>query len=156
MAEIENNSKETRIKVSGWLLILCINLILVNPLWQIINQLNFYTILDSMELFDAVEGLETLFYITFIYNAILMFYSIKAGLGLANIKAGAVVTAKKFLRNYAIYFVILIPLTSVISPAYFDLCIDELTSSTIKALVVIGIIYAYLSQSKKVKAIYPV
>jgi len=154
MAEIENKAKLAKIKVNGWLLILCINLIIVNPLWQIINHLNFYTILNSMELFDAVEGLETLFYITFIYNAILMFYSIKAGLGLVNIKAGAAEETKKFLRYYAIYFIVLIPLTSIIAPAYYDLCVDELLGTTIKSLVILGIIYAYLSLSKKVKAIY--
>jgi len=154
MTGIENKAKDAALKVKGWLLFICINMIVVNPLWQIISQFNTYTIIDSMGFVNAVEGLETLFYIIWIYNAILMFFSIKAGLGLVNVKAGAVDTAKKFLRNYAIYFVVQFPLTSIISPAYFDLCSDALLSSSMMSLVIIGLGYWYLSVSKKVKEIY--
>jgi hypothetical protein len=154
MTKIENKSNDAIFKVKGWLLFICINLIVVNPLWQIINQFNTYTIINSMGLVNAVEGLETLFYIMWISIAFLMFNSIKAGLGLVNVKSGAVETAKKFLRNYAIFFILLYPLTSLISPDYFDLCSDALISSSIKSLVIIGLAYWYLSASKKVKEIY--
>lgn|GEM_PF-6179877 len=154
MSKSDNPTNPPLHKVRGWLLVLCINLIVVNPLWQVNYLVHFNTTLESMGTYGAVEGLEELFYISLLFSLIIIFYSIKSGLGLVNIKTGALESAKKFLRNFAIYILLLIPITFVIAPAYFELCSDDLLKGTIESLIILGIGYAYLRYSKKVKAIY--
>ena len=155
MSGTDNKAKDAILKVKGWLLFLCINMVIVNPLWQIVTLANTYIMNDSMGIFEAGDGLETIFYINLIFQAFFVYKSIQAGLGLVNVRTGAVAAAKKFLRNYASYFVFLLGLTIVLAPGYFDLFSVNIIASTARSLMIIGIGYLYLSYSKKVKEIYP-
>jgi hypothetical protein len=154
MSKSENQTNPALKKVRGWLLILCINLIVVNPLWQIKYLVEFDNTIESMNTFGVAEGLEELFYFSLLFDSLIIFYSIRTGLGLVNFKTGALQSARNFLRNYAIYILLLLPFTAIMAPAYFEICSDILLKGAFESLIILGIGYAYLTYSKKVKAIY--
>ena len=140
--------------VKGWLLLLCLSMMIFSPLYTLYTIGVTYP--EISPFFETFPGLAQIVVADLIMSAGLMIFSIYAGLALWNIKPGAVKTAKSYLL-IAFFYAILasfLPYASDLPETAKDAMMPETVKGILRALVYSGVWYWFLNVSKRVKATY--
>ncbi|HXG91456.1 MAG TPA: DUF2569 family protein [Blastocatellia bacterium] len=141
--------------VKGWLLFFCIALTVLGPLITFANLVNGYN--ETSPLFDRFPGLRTAITADTALSALLMAFSIFAGISLWTKNRNAVKIAKAYLITFLIYTIIEIPmllaLASLPSEAN-ELIMKGAVFIIARGVIYFGIWYSYLSRSQRVAATY--
>jgi hypothetical protein len=149
------NQETTRYRgVKGWLLLLCLNLTILDPLAMLLSL--FSVANASRPLFDKYPGLLTLIAVSGVCRLAVAVFSVYAGLALWRVVPGAVDIARKYLMAVVLYTVFAFFLPVLIGLPQ-DLAQEIAGSSFIAGLLTISyavIWYAYLVHSKRVRATY--
>jgi len=140
--------------VKGWLLILCIILTIISPLFSIISLISSYNLASTY--FYMYPGLRIVTIIDTILSIGLIAFSIYAGISLWKVKSGAVKIAKKYLRTFLGYSIIAIflPFTAGLPSQANSAMLGAALGIAIRSWIFIAIWYSYLNKSKRVKATY--
>jgi len=85
----------TREDHDGWLLLLCVGLTILGPLYAVASLTGSFR--ELTPLFDQFPGLMVLLVVDTTFTVGLMTFSIYAGVALWQIRPGAVSTAKRYL-----------------------------------------------------------
>jgi len=149
------NAIDSRYKgVKGWLLLLCVNLMILDPC-SILFSL-FVVTNATKPHFDQYPGLLKLMFINGACSIGLTVFSIYAGISLLKILPNAVKTAKKYLSTAFMYSIISIFLPALVGlpeKAYNDITGNTLFNSLITMLY-LALWYQYLKKSRRVMATY--
>jgi hypothetical protein len=140
--------------VGGWLLLLCVGLTIIGPLVRLSGIGSSMTALPRISaLFPLMV---TLIYAENICSLIIGAFSVYAGYSLWAVKSNAVYKAKAFLVAlviFAVFDLFLIYMTEL--PAGI---VKEVSAQGIfglaQSVIYAGVWFAYLSQSKRVRATY--
>jgi hypothetical protein len=140
--------------IGGWLLVLCLILIIGNPLMSFYGLVTAYN--DLLQYFELYPGLKRIMYIDFILNVFLVVLSIRAGIALWTIKQHAVKIAKTYFLFYACYAILttFLPFIVFLPSEVRQAIMPEVIKGTIRSLIYVSIWYFYLHRSKRVKATY--
>ncbi len=140
--------------VKGWLLFLCVNLTMLDPMGGFINLMVVTETVRPQ--FEQNPGLHRLILIGGTCNIALIVYSIYAGTALWRIAHHAVRTAKRYFAATFLYTIF-----SMILPFLVGLPEETrnevLKMAPLNSLIVfayIGIWYRYLDRSRRVRATY--
>lgn len=118
---------------------------------------NFYDPnMDLSQLFEYAPSLKSYYYTDLSFSAILMVFSVSAGISLAAKKPGAVKKAKHYflmIIGFAV-FSLLLPTLADVSQEFRADITSELIKIALQKSVYVAIWYSYLSVSKRVKATY--
>ncbi|MGH8551018.1 MAG: DUF2569 family protein, partial [Methylococcales bacterium] len=140
--------------VGGWLLFLCLSLTIFNPLGALLKF--FSTIQEISKYGSTMPNLSGMVVIDGILSAVLMIFSVNAGLALWRVQPEAVQLAKRFLlvvlayQAVAVVLVFMMVPTTVSSNRLADAIVPEIA----RALFYFTVWYSYLSVSKRVRATY--
>ena len=141
--------------VGGWLLLLCIGLVIVSPLHSLLTFLLSFE--GSKNLFSDIPELKTLFGIDGILSLGVVGFSIYAGQALWRRRSGAVQTVKMFLAVALTYSVLALFLPFLLPPEKREnaVLVAAGLKQVLPGVLSIGIWYFYLGRSKRVEATYP-
>ena len=141
--------------VGGWLLLLCFGLTVFSPILVGIGIVRGY-FADSPH-FAAFPRLRAVFFVDVALRLALTAYGVYAGLRLGLVRPRAVQTAKTYFACAAGYLLIgaLLPFAAGLPPAADPALAQAAVEQTVPALISVGIWYAYLVRSQRVKATYP-
>lgn len=149
---MENKNELTGVK--GWLLLLCLNLTILDPLSMLIHLLVVSNL--AKPYFHTHRNLFSLILINGIFNIALISYSIYAGISLWRVYRGAVGIAKKYF-----IFLFFYSLIALFFPYLFGVSENTLkkigNNNILSTFLNMGyalIWYVYLSVSKRVKNTY--
>jgi len=139
--------------VKGWLVFFCISLTILNPLFTLANLSNGYSAVS--EVADRLPGLMTATVVDSVLSLVIMALGIFAGVSLWAVKPNAVQVAKLYLVVLAVYSVLEVPLYMAALPSSAtDAFTAKCTMSVLRTLFYVGLWFAYLTKSKRVKATY--
>lgn len=140
--------------VEGWLLVLCWGLTIFSPIATGVSLVSIYA--RSHAYFAEFPGLLAVTVIEAVLSVPLMVFSVFAGLDLWRVRPRAVRTAKRYLRALLIYSFIIIPLPFVagLPSAANEAMLAAVIVQSASIWLGVGIWYAYLSRSKRVRATY--
>jgi hypothetical protein len=140
--------------VGGWLLLLCVGLTVFGPILGLYNISSGYK--DASPYFDVVPGVKTLFMIDVPLSLGLVMFSLFAGAGLWGVRPGAVRTAKRYLLCLLGYSLVTLMLPYIVNmpKEMTKLVVPELIKGTFKTAIYVGVWYAYLSNSQRVRNTY--
>jgi hypothetical protein len=146
---------DTRYKgVKGWLLLLCINLAVLDPLAMLLNL--FVVTNVSKPQFDAHPDLLRLVLINGACSIALAVFSIYSGVSLWRVLPSGLKLAKKYLLTASFYSLFSLVLPSLVGiPA--ELQGQVMSGSILNSIVTIlylGAWYHYLKRSKRVRATF--
>jgi hypothetical protein len=146
--------KQTLKGVKGWLLLLCINLTILDPLSIITNLFVATDALQSQ--FERYPEFFQFILISGVCRIALMVFSIYAGVSLWKVMPGAVLVARKYLQAvlaYSVFAVFLPRIVGLPDELYRDLAAPNLLNSLL-TICYVAAWFLYLSRSKRVKATY--
>jgi hypothetical protein len=149
-----NNQNEQYRGVRGWLLILCLNIAILDPLTMLLTI--FLVTSVTKPYFGEHPELFRLCLASGICRLTLAVFSVYAGLGLWKVVPGALSVAKKYLLAVVLYSVVasfLPALVGVPRESYQEFAGDTVFNSFITMAYAIAW-YIYLQRSKRVKATY--
>ncbi len=149
-----NNQNEQYRGVRGWLLILCLNIAILDPLTMLLTI--FLVTSATKPFFGEHPELFRLCLASGICRLALAVFSVYAGLGLWKVVPGALSVAKKYLLAVVLYSVVasfLPALVGVPRESYQEFANDTVFNSFITMAYAIAW-YIYLQRSKRVKATY--
>lgn len=138
----------------GWLLLLCINLTILDPVTIIVGVFSATLVADPN--FEQYPELMRMLIVSGICKLALAVFSIYAGASLWKIQPDAPNTAKRYLEAAAVYsaFSLLLPrIVGLPDELYRQIAGPSLLSS-MATLCYVAVWYAYLVKSKRVKATY--
>lgn len=141
--------------VGGWLILLCLNLIVIFPLLTFVYLAEAHD--NSSHLSAEKANIQTFVEIDMIVSIALMAFSIYAGVGLWRISVGAVRKAKQFLAFLLLYYVVEAFIPFLCGMPSYNLTADMVLAvglPTIKRLVFAGFWWLYLDNSKRVSGTY--
>jgi hypothetical protein len=142
--------------VHGWLLLFCIALTILSPLFTLVTFLMSFQIAQDIAFY--YPRFMTITIIDLVLGVGLMIFSIYAGVLLWRVKPNAVRMAKRYLIIFIIYAIISSVLPLMVG--FEDKIVASMAGALIKGLagsiVYFGIWYSYLTISKRVKATYGV
>ena len=149
-----NNQNEQYRGVRGWLLILCLNVAILDPLTMLLTI--FLVTSATKPYFGEHPELFRLCLASGICRLALAVFSVYAGLGLWKVVPGALSVAKKYLLAVVLYSVVasfLPALVGVPRESYQEFAGDTVFNGFITMAYAITW-YIYLQRSKRVKATY--
>jgi hypothetical protein len=149
-----NNQNEQYRGVKGWLLILCLNIAILDPLTMLLTI--FLVTGATKPYFGEHPELLRLCLASGICRLALAVFSVYAGLGLWKVVPGALPVAKKYLLAVVLYSVVasfLPVLVGVPRESYQEFAGDTVFNSFVTMAYAI-IWYIYLQRSKRVRATY--
>jgi len=138
--------------VNGWLVLFCIELILLNPaatLTESLYWLSVTTIYARM-----VFGFAVTLYISIVIHALVSLLGVIAGLFLLAVKPYAIKLAKAYFIALVIYYILSAGLLSLSSGIAAGRVAVILWRWQIWSFVFVVVWYSYLKKSKRVKATY--
>ncbi len=140
--------------VGGWLLFLCVIMVIISPLWSLQGIVSVLG--DIWEVKDQYPGLMLVTAVDLILSAGVIAFQIYAGLKLWRVRPGAAQTAKKYFIVFLVYSFIaaFLPFLAGFSKEGNDIIAAELPKSIFGSLVWFCVWYGYLSVSKRVKTTY--
>jgi Protein of unknown function (DUF2569) len=140
--------------VGGWLLLLCLGLTVFGPVLVVIGIVRGF--LADSPYFDTFPRLRAVFFIDAALRAALTAFGIYAGVRLGTVRRGAVRITKTYFMCAVGYLIVgaLLPFTAGLPSAAYPALAQTAAQQTIPALISVGIWYAYLCRSKRVKATY--
>jgi hypothetical protein len=145
--------------VKGWLLFFCISLVFITPYFTLYNK--YYIREKFSPLFDYYTLFRTTWVIGTILSVALAVFSIYTGVGLWIKRKNAVNIVKKFLVFAAIYLIIesILPFVTALftvgfSSTYTADTFSLMIAGIFRAILYFAIWYAYITNSKRVKATY--
>ena len=140
--------------VGGWLLLLCLGLIVFGPLITLGSLAAGYR--ESSEYFDQFPGLLVIIVIDTFLSLGLMAFSVYAGIGLWRVRPGAVQMAKRFLLCFLGYLVVaaVLPFMAGLPSAANEVMIVEVIKEMFRGVIYFAIWYTYLNKSKRVRDTY--
>jgi hypothetical protein len=140
--------------VRGWLLLLCLGLTVFGPLMTLRSLPRAYV--ESSKYFDLYPGLLVVAVTDPVLSAGLTIFSIYAGIGLWNIRPGAVRTARQYLLCFPGYSIVavILPFTAGLPSESIDAMIGPATLEIFSRVIYFAIWYSYLGHSKRVKSTY--
>ncbi len=147
---------KTKKGVGGWLLLFCVGLTILSPLYTFYSLVTGYN--ETQPFYHQYPGLLTMTIIDIILSVGLMAFSIYAGISLWNIRPRAVKTAKTYLLSLLGYsiLVIFLPFINGLPSEVNSQMVGLLIFSLVRTIIYIIVWYTYLSSSKRVKATYDV
>lgn len=140
--------------VGGWLLLLCVGLTIIGPLMRL-KEIGS-TIVELPRISAVLPSLVTVIYVESIFSLIIAAFSVYAGYSLWAVKPNAVYKAKAFLISlviFAVFDLFLIYMTEL-PAAVSNEAIASGIFGLVQAVLYAGIWFAYLTQSKRVRATY--
>ena len=149
-----DNQNEQYKGVRGWLLILCLNITILDPITMLLTI--FVVTSTTKPYFGEHPDLFRLCLASGTCRLALAVFSVYAGLGLWKVVPGALSVAKKYLLAVVLYAVVasfLPALVGVPRESYQEFAADTVFNSFITMAYAI-IWYTYLQRSKRVKATY--
>ena len=143
-------------QVGGWLLFLCIVLVIISPLRTIFNLFVSYSILES--LLEKYPGMLMILIVDVFLSTIVMILSVRAGLLLWKIAANAVRNAKNYFLIFLGYSLIasFLPYIAGLPSSYNEAMLPETIKGIIQSLIFFGIWYSYLNVSVRVSETYEI
>ena len=140
--------------VKGWLLLLCINLSILDPLSIMVNL----ALVSNMAkpFFNEYPGLKRLILINGTCSIALMVFSIYAGISLWKVLPNAVRAANNYLRIAFLYSLVSVFIPAMVGlpeKAYKDMAGNTFVNSLI-TMSYMAAWYLYLKRSKRVKATF--
>jgi len=149
------NSRDERYRgVRGWLLILCLNVAILDPLTMLFTI--FLVTSAAKPYFGDHPELLRLCLASGILRMALAVFSVYAGLGLWKVVPGAVSVAKRYFQAVVLYSVLasfLPALVGVPQESYQEFAGQTIFNSFLTMAYAIAW-YIYLQRSKRVKATY--
>ena len=140
--------------VGGWLLLLCLGLTVLSPLISMISLVTGYN--DSSPFFEQFPGLKIIVTVDAVLSALLMAFSVYAGIGLWTVRPGAVVMAKRYLFCFLGYHVVaaVLPFLAGLPQDANDAMMPLVVKSAAQGFVFFALWYSYLNKSQRVRATY--
>ena len=141
--------------VGGWLLFLCVIMVIISPIRSAYSLVTAYV--EVLSLMKDFPGLIFVTIVDTIFSVALVGFGIYAGLALWRIRPGAVRTAKAYFIFFLIYsiFASFLPFFAGLPEASNEYLLAEMPKTILGGLIYFCIWFAYLSVSKRVKATYP-
>jgi len=150
-----NDRSEHNRGVRGWLLILCLNTTILDPLTMFLTV--FLVASATKPFFGEHPDLLRLCLASGILRLALAVFSVYAGVALWKIAPGAVSIAKKYFLAVVLYAVVasfLPVLVGLPRESYEEMAGQSLVNSFLTMAYAIAW-YSYLQRSRRVKATYP-
>lgn len=140
--------------VRGWLLLLCLGLTVGAPLFTVVSLVRSYRELSPH--LPQFPGLTFLLLIDAVLSLGITAYAIYAGLGLWQIRPGAVATAKRYFLWLLVYHGIaaVLPFTAGLPAEANRAMLQEVGRNILRGVVSVAVWYSYLGRSRRVKATY--
>ena len=140
--------------VGGWLLLLCLGLTVFAPILVAIGIVRGF--LADSPYFDTFPRLRAVFFVDVALRIVLTAFGVYAGIRLGTVRPGAVRTAKTYFACAVVYLVIgaALPFAAGLPAAANSVLAQAAVQQTIPALISVGVWYAYLVRSTRVKATY--
>ena len=136
--------------VTGWLLFLCVSLVILTPLFGLGVLGKEWA--ETRPYFETVANAKEALMVEFSGYSFFLLYSVYTGLQLWQVKPNAVENAKRFFVAYLVMGVGLPIVTNrMLGIPVVD---DEYVKSVVRTILSFAIWYTYLSKSKRVKATY--
>lgn len=141
--------------VGGWLLLLCIGLTVLSPILVAIGIARDYRV--ESPYFERFPRLRVVLLIDIALRVALTAYGMWVGIRLATASPRAVQAAKRYFLVAVGYLIVaaLLPFAADLPPDAHPAIAMAVARQTIPALLGIGLWYAYLVRSKRVRATYP-
>jgi hypothetical protein len=142
--------------VDGWLLLLCLRLTVFSPIVTLVMLARSYG--QSTQYFEQFPSLRTISVIVTALSLGFMAFSVYAGVGLWQVRQGAVETAKRYFLcelGYQVVAAVLI-FTAGLPSAVNQEMFEEVVREGVREVVGVAIWYSYLNKSKRVKATYSI
>jgi hypothetical protein len=149
-----SNRAEQYRGVRGWLLILCLNIAIFDPVTMLLTI--FLVVSATKPYFGEHPELLRLCLVSGICRLALAVFSVYAGLGLWKVVPGALSVAKKYLLAVVLYSVVasfLPALVGVPQESYQEFAGQTVFNSFLTMAYAI-VWYIYLQRSRRVKATY--
>ncbi len=140
--------------VGGWLLLLCVGLTIIGPLMRLSGIGS--TMAELPRISAVLPSLVTLIYVENIFSLFITAFSVYAGYSLWAVKPNAVYKAKAFLITLVIFAVFDLFLIYMIElpVAVANEAIAQGIFGLVQSVLYTGVWFAYLTQSKRVRATY--
>lgn len=148
------NTRPAVYGIRGWLLLFCVILTIVIPLFFLANVISVYYSANSL-----TNRLQGMFTITVIQNILALgmtIFSIYAGISLWQIRLNAVRIAKRYLICCMLYSIVVTFLPQMVElPSGAHRIMNlELIKGILRTFVFVAIWYTYLNRSKRVKVTF--
>jgi hypothetical protein len=155
MKSTENHTNAQLDGVKGWLLILCLILILVNPVASISNIYSSFKIASPF--FKVYPGLRVITITDGILSIGIICFSIYAGISLWRIRPNGVAIVKAFLLLFMGYAVVanILPFLAGLPANANEAMIAQAFIGVLRSAIFVFIWYMYLEKSKRVCATFP-
>jgi hypothetical protein len=140
--------------VGGWLLLLCLNLSILDPLTVLVSLLVFTQ--ASKPYFDQQPELFRMILVSGIFRIALAVFSMYAGLALWRVLPGAVKVARRYFICLFLYLLLSLFLPALLGvpgqPSSQSAATDYLNVAITTVYVILW--YIYLGKSKRVRSTY--
>ena len=150
-----NKQNEPHRGVRGWLLILCLNVAILDPLTMLLTI--FLVTSATKPYFGEHPELLRLCLASGLCRLALAVFSVYAGIALWKIVPGAVSVAKKYLLAVLLYSVValILPVLVGIPRESYQEFAGQTFFNSLLTMAYAFIWYIYLQRSRRVKATYP-
>jgi hypothetical protein len=144
--------------VKGWLLFLCILLVVLIPIKSVVFIAYYFAKLST--LFRQYPSIVIPIIVYSALAVLMIGFSVYAGMALWTVRGNAVRVAKKFLIVFAAFsivdvaFVIFVPTFAGMPFTRAASLIPKALKEAFQQIIVLALCYAYLSSSKRVRATY--
>lgn len=150
-----NHTNEHDTGVKGWLLLLCLVLILINPVASINNIYSSFKI--SSPFFELYPGLRLITIIDGILSIGIVCFSVYAGISLWRVRPNGIAIVKAFLLIFMGYAVVanILPFLAGLPANANEAMIAQAFIGVLRSAIFVFIWYMYLEKSKRVHATFP-
>jgi len=151
----DNHTNAHHVGVKGWLLLLCLILILVNPVASINNIYSSFKI--SSTFFELYPGLKLITVIDGILSIGIVYFSVYAGISLWRVRPNAIAIGKAFLLTFMSYAVVanILPFLAGLPANANEAMIAQAFIGVLRSAIFAFIWYMYLEKSKRVHSTFP-
>ena len=153
-AQFQSASQRQYKGIRGWLLLLCVNLTIFNPIVTVVNIASNYS--ANAGHFDQFPNLRILTALDVVLALGVMAFSVYAGVALWRVQPRAVQTAKNYYLCFLAYAVIAatFPFMSGLPSEEISAILKGNVKIVGRTAVEVAIFSLYLHRSKRVKATY--
>jgi hypothetical protein len=141
--------------ISGWLLLLCLTLTVINPLKNILGYASSYRTMIAKSYY-TVPGIHTFFMLNLCLLTIVIVFSVYAGIMLFKVRPSSVKIAKVFLLFESICSILfsMFPCLAGVPQELANSMMIVLLKNTAATLVWNAVWYIYINKSRRVATTY--